>query len=229
MSNLSFVSTAGRCGAVVALALLGSACRIEHRVDAAATAGGQPVQPGGQFQNQSFDAQAQVVDLWESRVVPALAGKAADFVQLRADMKADPDKAGAAHGHRDRGEGAPWNMATRLTGRVVVVETESSAGKIALDVDADGQADVVVQIGPVLRGTAIRDSLPFVSFTAYANQVEFAQLANAFNDQAYRMALKALPRDALMGQTVELLGAFTADDAADLPTITPVQLRLGAK
>ena len=35
-----------------------------------------------------------------------------------------------------------------------------------------------IQIGPVLRGTALRDALEFVRFTDFVNQFEFAGVAN---------------------------------------------------
>jgi predicted lipoprotein len=216
---------------VLALALCCAAagCRIEHKTQTAARPSGDAPPPGGQFQNPSFDKKTQVVDIWTSKVLPALQGEAGDFVPLRAAMKANLDEAGARHGHRERGEGAPWNFVTRLQGRIVEADTESSAGRIGVDVDGDGKADATVQIGPILRGTALRDSLPFISFTSYSNQVEFAQLANAFNDQAYAVAMKPLPRAALMGRRIELLGVFTTDDADEIPVITPVQVTLGDK
>jgi predicted lipoprotein len=201
---------------------------IERRVVVPAGAGATPP-PGGQFANPSFDAKAQVTDIWDSKVMPALREKVGDFNPLVAAMKANLDDAGAKHGHRERGEGAPWNFVTHLTGKIVAADTDLSAATVDVDTDGDGKADATVQIGPVLRGTSLRDALPFVSFTKSANQVEFAQLANAFNDEAYQRALKPLPRNDLVGKTVDLVGVFTTDDAADTPTITPVQLTLGSK
>lgn len=201
-------------------------CRIEHRAPSAqAGAGTSPA--ANSFENKAFDPKAQVSDIWASKVLPTLKGKAGSFPDLQAAMQANLDEAGAKYGHRERGEGAPWNFATTLKGRIVEANTESSAAKLGVDVNGDGKADVEVQIGPVLRGTAIRDSLPFISFTNYTNQVEFAQLANAFNDEAFKTALKDLPRATLKGRNVELLGAFTSGDATATPVITPVQLTLG--
>lgn len=224
------MNAAGRRTAWIVIAsacLLAAGCRIEHRAAAdAAPTGGQAPPPGGQFSNQAFDPKAQVADIWASKVLPALQSRAGEFNALRTAMKADLDAAGAEHGHRERGEGAPWNFVTRLKGRIVGGDTTLSAAKIEVDTDGDGQADAQVQIGPIIRGTALRDSLPFISFTAYTNQVEFAQLANAFNDHAAALALKDLPRDKLVGRNVELLGVFTTDDATQVPVILPVQLTL---
>lgn len=214
---------------IASACLLSAGCRIEHRAAAVAPAtGGQAPPPGGQFTNQAFDAKAQVVDIWASKVLPTLQSRAGEFNALRTAMKANLDAAGAEHGHRERGEGAPWNFVTRVKGRIVGGDATLSAAKVDIDTDGDGQPDAQVQIGPIIRGTALRDSLPFISFTAYTNQVEFAQLANAFNDHAAAQALKGLPRDQLMGRNVELLGVFTTDDAAQTPVILPVQLTLEA-
>jgi predicted lipoprotein len=217
---------AARLALALLLCLAAVACRVEKRSAQAAT-GGEAPPPGGQFTNQAFDPKAQVSDIWDSKVLPALQAKAGDFAALRSAMKTNLDDAGAKYGYRKHVEGAPWNFATRLKGKIVSVDTESSAGKIGVDADGDGRADATVQIGPILRGTALRDSLPFISFTEYANQVEFAQLANAFNDQAYARAMKPMPREALAGREIELLGVFTSDDASETPVITPVQLTLG--
>lgn len=215
-ARLALVAALGAC-------LLASACRIEP---VAAAGGAAAPAAGGGFANQAFDAKAQVGDIWAAKVLPALQQRAGDFPALRQAMKSDLDAAGAAHGHRERGEGAPWNFVTRLKGKVVQAETDVGAATVEVDTDGDGQPDATVQIGPVLRGTALRDVLPFVSFTNYTNQVEFAQLANAFNDQAAAAALKDLPREQLVGRTVSLLGVFTTADADEAPTILPVQLTL---
>ncbi len=225
MARTSLISCGAGRGACAALLLLGLAgCRIEPVAPVDAKAAGATA--GGGFANQAFDARAQVVDIWDGKVIPALQARAGDYPALREAMQRDLDAAGAAHGHRARGEGAPWNFVTRVKGKVVQADTELSAATAEVDVDGDGQADVTLQIGPVLRGTALRDALPFVNFTDYANQVEFAQLGNAFNDQAAAVALKALPRDRLVGRTVSLLGVFTTADATETPTILPVLMTL---
>lgn len=203
-----------------------SGCKIEHKSDAQQKATAAP----GSFENKSFDPKAEVAALWESKAVPAIAALALDFPSLRKEMQASLDAAGAKHGHREKGEGAAWNLATTLSGTVVAVETEVSAGTADIDVDGDGRADVQIQIGPVVRGATIRDILPFISFTSYANQIDFAQLANALNDRAYEAStLKAADRSKLQGQKVELTGVFTADSADEVPVITVTAFKVLAK
>jgi predicted lipoprotein len=214
---------AGR-GLIALAALIALAgCRIEERsaADVSATAA-----PAGSFENKAFDPAAQVQAAWTVKAVPELTARAGELGALRKAMAANLDAAGAQHGYRERGAGAPWNMATLVKGKIVSVDTESSAGKIGVDVDGDGQADAEVQIGPIMRGTSIRDGLSFISFTSYANQIDFAQLANAYNKKAFESALKDLPRDALKGKDVQVIGVFTTEDGAEMPVVTPIELKL---
>ena len=65
---------------------------------------------------------------------------------------------------------------------------------------------LVVQLGPVMRGNAIRDASGF-KFEDFTNQVQFAQLSRAYN----REAIKQLPKvDASWtGKPVDILFAVT--------------------
>ena len=65
---------------------------------------------------------------------------------------------------------------------------------------------LVVQLGPVMRGNAIRDASGF-KFEDFTNQVQFAQLSRAYN----REAIKSLPTvDASWtGKSVDILFAVT--------------------
>jgi predicted lipoprotein len=200
-----------------------SGCKIERKPEADPKAA-NALSSG--FESASFDPKAEVQALWESKALPALDSMATDYLTLQAAMQKNIDEAGAQHGYRERGESGPWNMAVRVSGTVVAAETELSAGTADIDVDNDGKADVQIQIGPVIRGTTIRDALPFISFTNYTNQIDFAQLANAFNDRAYEAALKQVDRTQLMGRKVELSGVFTADNGDELPLVTVVAFKV---
>ena len=80
-----------------------------------------------------------------------------------------------------------------VKGRAVVtsVDTRSRVGLALLDLTpADGRADGALQIGPVLRGTALRDALEFVKFGDFVNQIAFAEVATALNERARHAALR---------------------------------------
>jgi predicted lipoprotein len=77
-----------------------------------------------------------------------------------------------------------------------------SDGKLTLD------SGVAVLTGPVIRGTALRDALPFIQFSQFTNQLEYARVANALNDRAVRVAQAV---QAKTGDTVRYAGAMSAD------------------
>lgn len=171
-------------------------------------------------------AAANAAGLWASKVVPFVEEKAAPFPDVIAAAKADLKAAGARYGHREGGEGAPWNFVARVAGTVTGANTQSRAATADIDVNGDGTPDVTLQLGPVLRGTSIRDALPFVSFTQVRNQIEFADVAKSFNTAAYDTALKNLPLDRLVGRKIEAAGVFTLRSASDKALLTPVTMRV---
>ena len=111
-------------------------------------------------------------------------------------------------------------------GTVVAAKTDTRAATADIDTDGDGTADATVQLGPVIRGTTLRDVQPFIDFTAYRDQIAFAELARALNDQAYETALEGVPKDGLVGKKVTLVGAFTLKAAGDPILITPVSFEV---
>lgn len=92
----------------------------------------------------------------------------------------------------------------RLNGVVSKVDRSHRAGAMIVDVH---QHPVTVQIGPIVRGNALRDSAKGVSFDAFKNQVQFARLSKALN----KKALGGLPKldSEWQGQPVTMIVAAT--------------------
>ena len=172
---------------------------------------------------QAFNPDKMVEAEWPSKVIPYLKGKAGRFQDVRSAAKADAKAAGEKYGNPKKQANSPWTYVATVDGKVVASNTESRAATIDVDVDADGKADLRVQIGPALRGTALRDSLDFVDFNAFKNQIDYAQYGKSFNTYVNTTVLSKLPREGLDGKTVRLLGAFVAGSGTDLPLMTPAE------
>ncbi|MDR6293123.1 MULTISPECIES: DUF2291 family protein [Inquilinus] len=175
------------------------------------------------FDNPAFDPEKTVEEIWQPKLLPYLKAKAGPFAELRALA---PDEAGKRFGHRAV-DSMPWTVAATVEGRITAADTGTRAATIEVDADGDGAADLTVQIGPVFKGTALRDSIDFLSFNSFANQIEYAKFGKALNAHIYNATLAALPRDKLVGRTVTLLGVFTLDDPKAKPLVTPAELGLG--
>lgn len=83
---------------------------------------------------------------------------------------------------------------------------------------------MTVQIGPVIRGTVLRDAIPFLTFTDYRDQIEYAKLANALNQLAHDSLTK--PSGDVIGQTASFEGVFSLKDAAKIELV-PTALAVG--
>ena len=131
---------------------------------------------------------------------------------------------GQAHGVRPQAEGSPWNFLVKGQGTVIEARRESRAATMTLDVTGDNQPDMTIQLGPVIKGTALRDAADFIVFTDYRDQIEFAKLARALNDRAHG-AIR-LPEGDLTGRTVRFEGATTLRTATDPILVMPTLLEI---
>jgi len=175
----------------------------------------------------AFDPAAKVEAIWQPQVIPYFRKRAGALKDVVALAASNPDQAGETFGNPHKQASSPWSYAVRFTGKVVAADTASRAATLDVDVDGDGKADAKVQIGPALRGTALRDTLDFVDFNAFKNQIEWAQFGKAFNEKANAAFLSAIPRDGLAGKTVTVTGAFPLPPSGQLPLVTPSELTIG--
>ncbi|EJT01705.1 hypothetical protein RCCGE510_24421 (plasmid) [Rhizobium sp. CCGE 510] len=175
----------------------------------------------------AFDPNAKVEAIWQPEVVPYFEKRAGDLKDVAQLAASNPDAAGEKYGNPRKQSSSPWSYAVKITGKVVAADTASRAATLDVDADGDGKVDAKVQIGPALRGTALRDTLDFVNFNDFKNQIEWAQFGKAFNEKANAAFLSAVPRDGLVGKTVTVIGAFPLPKSGELPLVTPSELKVG--
>jgi predicted lipoprotein len=209
------------CAVLAAVGL--ASCRIVPTAEVEAARKGGGSAPG----EAAFNPDKMVDDIWDAKVIPYLTAKAGPFADVRDLARKSPDEAGQKYGFRAKEGSAPWTLVVKAEGRIVEANTESRAATIGVDTDGDGKSDLVVQIGPALRGTTLRDSLDFVSFNSFTNQIDYAQFGKAFNQRVNRTLLQGLPRDKLVGRNVTVLGTYSLDSSGQPPLVTPAQITLG--
>ena len=198
-----------------------SGCKIVPNDQRAKTTGSSANQTA-----EGFNAAGYVDSVWASQLTPHFDSKANDLATVIAAVKADLDKAGHDYGHRAASEGSPWSFAVKSTGKVVSVNTESRAGTLIVEIASDaGPLQISLQIGPVVKVTAIRDSLPFFSFANVTNQIEFAQVGRAFNERALKEVEKPLAELKTPGTAVEFKGAISLTSVPETFVVTPVSLK----
>jgi len=105
----------------------------------------------------------------------------------------------------------------------VSVDSRSRSGTASVELDGPSRAVVVLQVGPVISGTAIRDALPALGFDRFVNQIQHADVGNEINARVERDVLARLDRAALRGRRLRFAGMASFEDGRPL-TVTPVRL-----
>ena len=196
-------------GAVLPLA----GCKIVQIADQAA------IEPAG------FNAEAYASGLWTTKGLPHFADSARPVTEVIPAIVADFTAAGTKYGY-SAGEGSPWSFIVSGTGTVTTKNTASRAGTLELAVTGLTEP-VVLQIGPVIRGNAVRDALPFVSFKDFTNQIEYANAGKALTALALS-GITAGVEAIAVGDVVSFTGAISMASASDRLQITPVVLEKAA-
>jgi predicted lipoprotein len=164
----------------------------------------------------------RIADTFKPKLLPYVHDHAMQFLELRTALSKGLDAAGQAHGTKGSGEGAAWNFPVSGSGKVVESKLNTRARTVGLDIDGDGASDVTIQLGPVIKGTALRDVAPFYNFDDFRDQIEFAKLARALNDQVDKTI--DVPGGDLVGMQVSFAGVVPLKKADEPFLVTPVSV-----
>jgi predicted lipoprotein len=177
---------------------------------------------GTHFQAEQSAASKFVDPIWTSKVLPTFEEKAQDIAKLLPEIRADPDAAGQKFGRREATN--PYNYMVKGTGQVTEIHNESRAGTASVEIPGLNEK-VALQIGPVVRGTALRDATGVVSFNQFSNQLDYADVSKELNGRALSAAFAKVDPASLAGKTVTFFGAFTFEPHSKSPIlITPVKV-----
>ena len=84
---------------------------------------------------------------------------------------------------------------------------------------------IALQIGPVVRGTALRDATGAAPFDQFTNQLDYADVAKEMNKRGVKAAFANVDPSSLADKTITFLGAFTFDPRSKgLILVTPVKV-----
>lgn len=188
--------------------------------------------PGGSAENASaqkaaanevFDAKAFVDTNWAGRIEPELVRDAVDLREVVAALKKDPAAAERKYGRR-QDETALFNFIVKGREAIKAVNTESAAGYVELVLaNPSGEDNVQVQIGPVIKSSAVRDVLSFIHFGDFVNQLDFANISKSINFHVRDNVVTGIRDKAVAGKHLAFVGAFSADGSGRI-LITPVKL-----
>ncbi len=159
---------------------------------------GKPILPVDPNAKPSFDnltPQQIAQQTWQTRVIDSANQHALDASSLESKLTSSGEKAESYFVH--------------LTTPVTEVNISDERDR-KFTVSINGKP-LAIQVGPVVKGNAIRDASGFV-FEDFTNQVQFAQLSRAYN----REAVKQLPNidSSWVGKSVSVRFAVTLSNGA---------------
>ena len=217
---------ASATGAVMLLSLSLGCGIATIRPLATSTPSGAAASGSSSRTSAGFSAAKYVDDRWATKILPAAAA-APSLTTLVGAIQHGLDAAGKTYGHRESG---PYNFPVQVQGVVDRLDTASRAGTLILKPTGDGSnvsVEVRVAIGPVIRGTAVRDGSGVVPFSDFVNQIEYADVAEELNKRVADAVLKPLDPKTLVGKTISVQGFFALASAdANTITITPVKIEV---
>lgn len=172
----------------------------------------------------SFNAGDDVAKIWESAAIPELTAKAVDLpiflTEANGDLKSLADK----YGRYSMGTSGELSYTIKGTATVKEVNTEKKAGYMDVTIEGyTGSTVIRLQVGPVFKGSAVRDSLTFIKFEDYKNQVDFAAVSQSIHNVIKTTIIDKVDLTSSVGKTVEFTGCFTVE-GQDQILITPVAL-----
>lgn len=173
------------------------------------------------LKNPPNPAMANVTATYQQKIVPQVLSEAKPLGELMSSLAAakDFDTACKTLGYRSQDEN-PCIFTVKVQGTVSAVNTTSRSGKMTVK-DLSGQ-DVVVQIGPIIRGTALRDVYKGSSYQDFNDQVLFGDYGRAINNLASEEVKKLQPK---VGDKVEVDGVFSSWDVPQTPPdVTPARV-----
>jgi predicted lipoprotein len=200
---------------VVALALLGAIAATTKTVaanDTNAATIGQHV----------FDAKGYANEKYDSEVVPSITKAAMPITELLPLIIADPAAAGAKYGHHD-GVTSPYAYA--VTGTGVAGAVQGTLLPLTIEGLPAG-VQVMLQIGPAINGTALRDATGLIGFGDFLNQIEYANASTELNAKVKQEVLATFDPAAAVGKKVTFTGAFAYGSNTALLQVTPIKLEV---
>ena len=172
----------------------------------------------------AFNPTDEATNFWTNNAKEYFEKNAVDLNTLVSEAKGDFASVAGKYGHYSMGDSGELSFIVKGQGTIDLVKDKLRAGYLSVKVpNLEDGIKVRLQIGPVFKGSAVRDSISLISYKDYKNQIEWAQVSVAFHELITRDILSKLDMKNLLNKEVEFVGCFTVGRKG-LLQITPVEL-----
>lgn len=167
----------------------------------------------------TFSPEAFAQEKYASEIAPDIEKRATDIVTVNKALKADPAAAAKQYGVVSGTSPAVYSV--KITGIAGTPDANGLVPVIIAGFPTD--VKVLVQMGPAVNGTAIRDATGTVEYAQFKNQIDYQNVGAELNNQVKELVLGQVDKHALEGKTVSVTGAFQLINPAAY-IVTPVKV-----
>ena len=172
-------------------------------------------------QDADLDPKLYVEDVWDE-ITEFAVTNAYPINDVLGAYLTDRNECIAKYSASDVGEADTASFIVQGRVKIIDVNRDSKAGMMGIDVmPYDDVIDAYVQIGPVYKGNTVRDTIPFITFEDFKNQLAFGDIGKAINAQIDKIIVVPFDADSQIGQEIVITGIFPDGEGI---VITPLDI-----
>jgi predicted lipoprotein len=167
----------------------------------------------------TFSPESYAQEKFSSEIAPDIIKRANELAVVQKAIAADPDAAAKEYGVVSGSSPAVYSV--KLTG--TAGEPEAN-GQLPVTVEGiPSDIKVLLQMGPAINGTAVRDATGKVQFSQFKNQIDYQNVGAELNKQVKDQVLSKVDAASLAGKKIAAVGAFSLINPSAY-IITPVEI-----
>jgi predicted lipoprotein len=170
---------------------------------------------------KGFDAKAYVANIWKTKIIPTISNEAEEITFILDELFKNKEVAEEKYGGRS-GTGS-YSFMIKGTGEVTSLNTASRVGTLSIELQKKYESEIFITLGPVIKKDSIRDSVKFIQFNDFVNQLDFADVSRIIKTRVLNEIIGPLNLKEIVDKKINFEGAITFD-RKDKIYITPTNI-----
>ena len=172
---------------------------------------------------KGFDPKSYVEKIWESKIIPTIKNDSENITLILDELFLNKELAEEKYGHRS-GTGS-YSFMVKGKGIISSLNDSSRVGTLSIELEKKYESEILITIGPVIKKDSIRDSVRFIQFNDFVNQLDFADVSRIIKTRVLNEIIGPLNLKNIVGKNVFFYGAITFD-RPDKIFITPISIEI---
>ena len=172
---------------------------------------------------KGFDPKSYVEKIWESKIIPTIKNDSENITLILDELFLNKELAEEKYGHRS-GTGS-FSFMVKGNGIISSLNDSSRVGTLTIKLEKKYESEILITIGPVIKKDSIRDSVRFIKFNDFVNQLDFADVSRIIKTRVLNEIIGPLDLKNIVGKNISFYGAITFD-RPDKIFITPILIEV---